>query len=309
MPDKPTGEHPITDEDRLAVRKLLIGMLQAENPELAEDTRIFRYQFITPTGNTGIDFEPGDGFIDWAIVASNRTITHALEEATDTLILKGTLSPETKTNPQVVRSIKSQNPHVVAAYFGYVTMMRLIEKIKVVFQELPRETETILENIILKAMKETGFTEQTGYELNIGERVDKYAREVAEHRKKTLLRDIKIFSKEPRFDYFPQIYPQALKIWQDVRKIYRANSETETWRDMVKAKYPDLEFPDDLLTRITGKPELLPEEIQARLAETDGDCTPSSVALEYTAREVGAKPYQFGTRYYQKLASQKKRTD
>lgn len=90
-----------------------------------------------------------------------------------------------------------------------------------------------------------------------------------------------------------------------MKKIYSQNSESETWRDMVRAKYQE-EFDDDLLTRITGKLENLPDEIQAKLTETDGDHTPSSIALEHAARLCGAQPYQFGTRHLYKIAKKGK---
>jgi hypothetical protein len=186
-----------------------------------------------------------------------------------------------------------------------MTMMRLIDKVKSAIYELPRDTEKIMENIIFRAMEQSGFTEMTGYKPNINERVRAYARELAEDRRKILMRDIKAFSKEPRFEYLPKIYKDILKIWQSVRKIYNANSESETWRDMVRAKYPDVEFPDDLLDRITNNPKLISEELGTKLAETDGDHTPSTIAAEHAARICGASPYQFGVRYYHALAAKK----
>jgi hypothetical protein len=128
------------------------------------------------------------------------------------------------------------------------------------------------------------------------------SKHLAATRREFLLKQISMIAGEPQLDYLPDVYPHMLGIWQDVKKIYAANKETEKWRDMVKAKYSDLPFDDDLLTRISTKPENLPEDIQEKVAETDGDRTPSSIALEHSARLCGCEPYQLGTRHLFTLA-------
>lgn len=303
MPE-PKGETlPITPEQRKAVKHLLFQMLSADDPTLTEDKEIFRYQFTGPTGKVTIDFEPDDSFIDWAITTGQRVMKETLEQAALTLVSEGKLDSDIPSDPKVRLAYETKNPEVFSASVGYIAMQSMIPKLKMAFYELVRETEKIVEGIVFLGMKHSKFDEQTGFEIpDMNKHLADLAKELANTRKKQLIKTIDRFTRKPRLHLLAANYPQFLKIWQSIRKIYRANSESETWRDMVKAKYPDLPIDDDLLTRITGNVETLSDEIRAKLDETDGDETPSSIALEHCARLLGAAPYQHSTRHYYRLA-------
>jgi hypothetical protein len=300
----PQGEvQPITDEQRQAVRKLMFEFLRVHSPDLDETAEIFEYNFIMPTGNVTIRFEPGNGFIDWAIRTSDRVIKQTLEAATATLVAEGKLEKEDAEDPQVKIVFESKNPIQIAGWFAYMTMRSLIPKMMSAFTELGMESAKVLEGVVILSMEQTGFDQKTGFQIpSIKDSMKQLSKDLAATRRAFLFKQISVISGEPQLDYLPKVYQQMLVIWQDVKKIHAANKETEKWRDMVKAKYDDLPFDDDLLVRISTKPENLPEDIQEKVAETDGDQTPSSIALEHSARLCGCKPYQFGTRHLFTLA-------
>jgi hypothetical protein len=193
---------------------------------------------------------------------------------------------------------------VTAGLFAYLAMEGMKGKLKSAFYELGLETEKVFEGFAQEAIKE--LTGRAGSSPpKIADEVRALSKSIANERKQFMMAQIDSFGGKPRLDRLPELYPNILKIWQSAKKIYEANSESETWRDMVKAKYPEQVFDEDLLTRVTGKLEDLPEDVQAKLAETDGDHTPSTIALEHAARMCGAKPYQYGTRYYHRLKGAK----
>ena len=253
MPE-PLGENqPITDEQRQAVRKLLFDMLRASDPTLKDDTDVFQFQFIMPNGKVTINFEPGDEFLDWAIRTSDRVIRETLIAATNTLVTEGKIDSETASDPLVQIAFEKKNPEMFAASFAYVTMQNMIPKLKSAFSELALETIKIYEGIVFLGMERSHFDEHTGFQIpDLTKLLTTLSKDLADTRKKQLLKTIKRFTGEPRLELLAPNYPNLLTIWQDVKKIYRANNETETWREMVKAKYPDLAFDDDLLTRITA---------------------------------------------------------
>ena len=312
MVREPLDENqPITAERREAVRTLLFQMLLANDPTLNVNAEIFRYQFTMPNGKVTIDFEPGDDFIDWAIRTSHRVVKETLERASEQLVAERKLSLEDAESYEVKTVIESETPEIVAASFAYVTMQNMIPKLKSGFYELGRESVKILEGIMFLSMKHSQFDEKAGYEIpSLTQHLADLSKELADTRKKQLIKTINRFTAKPRLDLLPRGYPEFLAIWQTIRKIYRANDESETWREMVKAKYPDIPFDDDLLTRITGNLDSLSDDVKAKLVETDGESTPSSIALEHCARLLGAQPYQHSTRHYHRLAKPtKKKTD
>lgn len=108
---------------------------------------------------------------------------------------------------------------------------------------------------------------------------------------------------------FAENYQILLPIWQDAKKIYGEHGAHATWCGMVRAKYPEINFHDDLLYRLTGKLCDLPEEVQAKVSDSGGDNTPSSIALEHAARMCGARAYQYSTRYLYELRRKNKSTE
>lgn len=296
----------ITDEQRAEVIRLLFQLMRNNGEDIADDTEVFRYKFIGELGKITIDFEPGKGLVDWAFRTSHGLMLDMLEAAADKLISEGKL--DGKPEREVMAEV--QDGEVMAAFFAFLAMEGMKGKLRSAIYELGLETERVFEGIILSAMKESKFPEKTGYELpKIAERVKELSKDIADERKRFLTEQINRLVRKPRFERLPELYPMLLKVWQSAKKIYAQNGESETWREMVRAKYPELTFDDDLLTRVTGKLEDLPEDIQAKLAETDGDHTPNTIALEHAARMCGATDYQYGTRYYHKLKSGKEKTE
>ena len=301
MPDE-AGDQPITDEQRKAVREFLFKLLTAHNPELDPKVTTLSYKFIAPSANVTINFEVDDGFLDWAIRTSKTLIVDVVQAAFDKTL------EESNIDKTVARELvlKTETPNEIAGYLAYITVQGIIPKIKYAFYELGQESRKIFEAIIVRGIEMSGVSEMKGIQMpDISEQVKELSKDFVGQRKKLLMAQINAFWGKPRLDLMPRYYQKVLDLWQSVRKIYIQNSESETWRDMVKAKYPDVDFDDDLLTRVTGKLEMLSEEIQAKLAETDGDHTPSSIALEHTARICGAKPYEFGTRQLYRLKNKK----
>jgi hypothetical protein len=286
----------VTDEQRAKVRQVLFEMLRNNGVEVSGETESFEYEFIGEYGKVTIDFEMGDEFADWAIRTSGALMNRRLDAATDALLSQG------KLGSKPVIGIKHNDE--LAGVFAFFAMQGMIEKLRSAFYELGLETETLFEGLILSRLKTSGLAEQMGYEPpSITAAVKALSKSLADERKQFLMAQIDSFTRKPRLDKLSEVYPALLKVWQSAKKIYNDNDESETWRDMVKAKYPELTFDDDLLTRVTGKLEDLPEDIQAKLTETDGDHTPSTIALEHAARMCGATHYQYGTRYYHRLKS------
>jgi hypothetical protein len=309
MPEPQGEDQPITDEEREAVWKLLFEMLRVDDPTIDDSTKAFRYQFISPDATITITFEPDARFLNWAIRTSHRVIRETLEKATQTLLAEGKIDSDIASDPNLKMVFESKNPEGLAATFAYITMQNLIPKMKSAFAELGQESIKILEGIMFLGMERSGFDEKTGFQIpDMTKHLTDLSKDMAGRRRKQLIEQINVFAGTPRLELMPQVYPKLHKIWRQVKKIYAANDESETWRDMVKAKYPDLPFDDDLLTRVAGNTETLPDEIQIKLDETDGNDTPSSIALEHAARLLGAAPYQHSTRHYYRLAGRQKKT-
>lgn len=165
MSDPQGEDQPITDEQRKAVRKLMFALLRVHTPDIDETADIFEYRFIMPTGNVIIRFEPGDGFIDWAITTLDSVIRQTLDAATETLVREGKLSKDVAEHPKVKLSFHSKNPIEIAAWFAYITMQNLIPKMKSAFVELGVESRKILESIVIMGMEKSGFDQKTGFQI------------------------------------------------------------------------------------------------------------------------------------------------
>ena len=173
----------------------------------------------------------------------------------------------------------------IAAFLAYLAIKGIPGKLTSAFFELRLESEKIFEGFVRLRMKESDLAKVSGYEPpSMAEEIKALSKKFAGERKQFLTNQIQSFSDKPHFERMPELYPTLLKVWQSAKKIYEGNAESETWRAMVRAKYPELEFDDDLLTRVTGRFEELSEDIQAKLADTDGDHTPNTIALEHAAR-------------------------
>jgi hypothetical protein len=295
----------ITDEQRAGVLIALFEMLRAHGVDIKDGTEIFRHRFVGEVGAVTIDFEIGQGLADWAIETSRYLLEKVLNSVNESLKAKG----ESEDSLETQFAEDEYNDY--AALLAYFLMQGMSGKLRDAFYELGLESETVFEGFVVNVIKEhPTFTNLFHIHLpNISEDVKALSKSMATARKQFLTAQISSFKHKPKLERLPTLYPMLLKVWQSVKKIYDQNGESETWRDMVKAKYPEITFDDDLLTRITGQLENLPEDVQAKLADTDGDHTPSTIALEHAARMCGAAPYQYGTRYLFKLKSDKGKTE
>jgi len=97
--------------------------------------------------------------------------------------------------------------------------------------------------------------------------------------------------------FYRALYPA----WKDAADLYRKTNDRKDWPKLVKAACPGL--PNDLILRLDD-PANLPEEIQEKLAEKGGDPTPSSIALEHSARFCGVPDYYYTERYLQECRSE-----
>lgn len=288
----------ITDEQRAEVVRILLELLRAQGSDIKEGAEVFRYILHGKFGKVKIDFEIEQVFPDWAMKTSRRLSKEVFVSIAEQLKIGK-------------YEIQSTGDEYFAATLAFFVMQGMIGKLKAAFFELELEAKKLYEAFLLNAVKEhPTFIKDTQIELpNIAEDIKALAKAMATERRKYLTRRVSGFRNKPQLERLSEHYPILLKVWQSVKKIYEDNGESETWRDMVKAKYPELTFDDDLLTRVTGKLDALPEDIQAKLAEKDGDHTPHTIALEHAARMCGALPYQYGVRYYNKLKSGKGKTE
>jgi hypothetical protein len=106
---------------------------------------------------------------------------------------------------------------------------------------------------------------------------------------------------KPDFAPLAEHYNRLRPIWKHARRIYKANAKLITWPKMVRAAYPDVEFPDDLLARIPGEPGTLPEELQAAVDRTDADARASHIAIKHAARLCNAPRYAKSVSAYFRL--------
>jgi hypothetical protein len=288
-----------TEEQRSKVRAVLLRLLREHGTSLTDSVETLVYEFGGEYGSIEVYFRIDAGFFDWCIRTSKALLNRRYQHVVDTLVAEGKIAPKPVVDFDEF-SEEDEYAGETAGMFAFLTAEGMKSKLKSAIYELGLETEKVFEGFAHSALKD--IVAQVGStQPSIADEVRALSKSIANERKQFMMAQIGQFAGKPRFDKLPELYPDILKIWQSAKKIYEGNSESETWRDMVKAKYPDLSFDNDLLTRITGKLEDLPEDIQAQLTETDGDHTPSTIALEHAARICGATHYQYGVRYYHKL--------
>ena len=278
-------------EQRTEVLRSLFENLRSNGVDVEDGVEVFSYTFTGEMGTVTVDFNVtgrirGLGFKD--VPWRDRKNVY---EGVETLVSNGELTSKP--------FVDSLDPNEAAGFIAYLAMDGMKCGIRSAFAELTLETETLFGAFILSIMPE-----ELRYGLpNVEDGVKTLVKKFAVERKNFLTKQAGALAGNLLHGDLQIVYPHLLKVWQSAKRIYEHNGESETWRDMVKAKYPEHTFDDDLLTRIAGKLETLPDEIQAKLLETDADHTPSSIALEHAARICGAAHYQHTTRYYFRLAS------
>lgn len=155
-------------------------------------------------------------------------------------------------------------------------------------------TQARLQAFIVDSLQKQGLTVVLG--RNQQKNLKVILESTASERKDYLTRSLESFSGGGRFDQLHDHYQRLLPVWKEAKDIYEQNKKREKWQEMIRAAYPEICFPADLLSRLTGRLLDLPEAIQTKVAETGGDSKPSSLALEHSARMCGAAPYQIGIR-------------
>lgn len=201
-----------------------------------------------------------------------------------------TLSPDIRGS-----LLESYARYAIATYF-----FRLKEKLEMTFFENWNETHFLAWDCS-RAMVE-GVSGDAGLQVTYDrtEPLVDMKRLLAEGtvlRRRLLKEDIEAYSDLPDFVKLGRHYSDLLPVWQDAKTIYKQNSNRATWRDLVRAAYPDIKFDDDLVSRLSGKLNDLTENVQAKLSEKGGTSKPSSIALEHAARLCGAQPYQYSLRH------------
>ncbi len=128
-------------------------------------------------------------------------------------------------------------------------------------------------------------------------------------RRRTLMQDVADYLGLKKFSLsdLGEHYKKMLPVWKDAKIIYKQNSSRVTWRNIVRAAYPEVKFDDDLISRLSGRLNDLPQEIQAKLSDKGGDSKPSSIALEHAARLCGAQPYQYSLRHLYNIKNEMER--
>lgn len=296
------NEQEITDELRVEVMKHLFELL--EHPA---DKSSISHRFTGVYGDFDVRFKLDNGLADWALVEARTISEKVFNAATEQLAAKGQIDKAVPYKPEFNTDL--------AALMAFFLVKGIAGKMISAFTELELETAQVYEGYLISHLKDVKMKRLESGEvvefpaLNVSDGIKEVSKMIAAERKQFLTAQINSLAGKPRLEKLAEHYPVLLKVWQSAKRIYDQNSESETWRDMVKAKYPEITFADELLTRVTGKLEDLPEDIQAKLAETDGDHTPSTIALEHAARMCGAKDYQFGTRYLHKFKPGKTKTE
>ncbi len=85
------------------------------------------------------------------------------------------------------------------------------------------------------------------------------------------------------------IYNGILPKVQAAKAVYKANRKSLHWKIHVQTAFPDL--PIDLISRLSGNPADLTEELKITLATQGGTSMPSDIACEWAARLCGATDY------------------
>jgi hypothetical protein len=159
---------------------------------------------------------------------------------------------------------------------------------------------------VIGTMQEAGV--QVIYDPNEpSEKMNRLLSKFAAQRKELLKSDLAECLGSLDFTELAEHYDSVLPVWKDAKLIFKQNSKRPTWRELIRAAHPDVEFDEDLLARLSGKLNDLPEDVQAKLSAKGGDSKPSSIALEHAARLCGAAPYQYGVRYLYILKNEAKR--
>lgn len=296
-----------SDQSRAEIRAEILRLLNNNGFECKDHAQGFRYEITGEYGSITIFLEIGPALFDWALRASFALTRRNFDEAIKALEDQGKIR---KTLDLIVEEETTTTDHKIAAFLAFLVIAGAGNKFNSAIHELRLESEQIFDGFLREQIKQTDLIKEAGYEPpSIANAIRALSKSLANERRQFLIAQIEKFSDKPRFERLPDLYPTLLKVWQSAKRIYSDYGESETWRDMVKVKYPELAFDDDLLTRVTGKLEDLPEDVQTKLAEKDGDHTPNTIALEHAARMCGATPYQYGVRHYHNLKTEQKETE
>jgi hypothetical protein len=186
---------------------------------------------------------------------------------------------------------------------------RLLTKLEVAFNEHWAESHFL--GLTRMITETTDAMEEMGVEVirdpnEVLSQMNRLLAEAAARRRRLLKSDVADCLGVPDFQDFAAYYEKTLPVWRDAKLIYKQNSRRATWRDLIRAAYPDMKLDDDLIERLSGRLNDLPQDVQEKLSEKGGDSKPSSIALEHAARLCGAAPYQYSLRHLYNLKNEAK---
>jgi hypothetical protein len=197
--------------------------------------------------------------------------------------------------PQSEEDIK-EHAETYARMATRAFILGLYNKMALSLEELCAETLLMVhaqsQAITVRALSEIGLT-VTNCDFKQSELKALLADMTAEM-ESYLTASLENFTNKPQTSKMKKHYEELLPVWKKAKTLYRQNRDRPTWREIIRASYPDVTFPEDLLIRLPGSFDALPSWLQARINEQDTDSRPSHLALEHAARICGARPYQFG---------------
>jgi hypothetical protein len=240
-----------------------------------------------------------EGFVDSVFMGCNEHLDKFLSDSTTTTKdgIKKSLADCLPS--KVRRSLVNNYTQDAIAMFLHGLKGKMENALDELSQETALIAKTVMYSEVSGALKDAGVIVSESYTAQ--EEMKRLLADMAAERK-AFLKEQLAYVLEPNLEEFAEHYAAVLPIWKDAKIIYKQNSSRATWRDLIRAAYPEHEFDDDLISRLSGKLNDLPEEIQTKLSEKGGDSKPSSIALEHAARLCGTEPYKYSLRYlYYKL--------
>jgi hypothetical protein len=240
-----------------------------------------------------------EGFVDSVFVGCNEHLEKFLSDSITTNKEGIKKSLADCLLPEVQASLVTDYTQDAIALFLHGLKGKMENALDELCQETALIAKAALYSEVSNMLKDAGVIVPESYTAQ--EEMKRLLADMAAERK-AFLKEQLAYVLEPNLEEFAEHYAAVLPIWKDAKIIYKQNSNRATWRDLIRVAYPEHELDDDLISRLSGKLNDLPEEIQIKLSEKGGDSKPSSIALEHAARLCGTEPYKYILRYlYYKL--------
>jgi len=282
----------------------VVSRIQREEPPgLWADTEgaplRFVYQYQGGAGTVILDLYPEDKLIAWALTQSREiikktTLAYFLQLEKEGK-LKRTGEPIRECNDEITEA-----EACLAEMLAWWFLRAMQGKISMALGELSQEAVFVMEktcqDMLVRSAALGGVDDKSALLSGVKDELNKFARDLIAERKAFLKGSISTFASRPRMENLAEEYSRLHPIWQDAKSVYEQNSHRTHWRKMVKDAISDEQLPDDLIGRLSGKLNDIPEEMQAKLSEKGGAPKPSDIALEHSARLCGTAPYSLTIR-------------